>query len=110
MRVPADHLVDDGLGDVVEGEGTGFFGHPGMEDDLEEEVPQFVPQVFKVPALDGVGDLVGLFHGVGRYGLEGLLQVPGAASFPVPELRHDGEELADRGGGLWHGGRLQGAI
>ena len=110
MRVAADHLVDDRPGDVVEGEGAGLLGHPGMEDDLEEEVPEFIPQVFQASALDGVGDLIGLFHGVGRYGLEGLLQVPGAAGLPVPELRHDGEELADGGGGFGHGGQLQGSI
>ena len=60
MRVAADHLVADRLGDVVEGEGPGLLGHAGMEHDLQQQVAEFVLQFVQIAALDGVDDLVGL--------------------------------------------------
>ncbi len=100
MRVTADHLVDDGPGDVVKGEGALFLRHPGVEDHLEEEVAQLVAQVGQVAPLDGVGHFIGLFDGVGGDGGEGLLQVPGAAVLRVAEAGHDVEELL-QGQGLF---------
>jgi hypothetical protein len=52
----------------------------GIEEDLQEEVAEFVLEVGPGAALDGVEDLVGLFEGVSLDGVEGLLAVPGAAA------------------------------
>ncbi len=95
MGVAADQLVGDGAGDVVEGESVGFLGHAGMEDHLQQQIAKLVAQRGHVPPVDRVGDLVGLFDGVGRDGGEVLLQVPGAAVLRVAQAAHDRQEFAD---------------
>ena len=72
--------------------------HAGMEDDLQQEVAQFVAQVIEVAARDGVGDLVGLLDGVGRDGRKILLEIPRTAASGGAERRHDFEEPGDVAG------------
>jgi hypothetical protein len=64
--VPAHHLVADRRHHVVEAEMTGLGCHLRMEHHLEQQVAQFVAQALHVAMVDGVGDLVGFFDGVGR--------------------------------------------
>ncbi len=73
---------------------AGFLGHAGVEDHLEQQVSQFIPQILQVAALNGIGDLIGFFDRVGRYGAEVLLDIPGAAGLRVPEASHDREKAA----------------
>ena len=103
MRMPADELSRDGLDHVAEREGALLLGHAGMEDDLEQQVAELVPQIREIAALDGVGDLVGFLDGVGRDRREILLQIPGAAGPGRAQGRHDLEEPCDVCGRL-HGG------
>ncbi len=49
-----------------------------MEDDLEQEIAELVLEIVHVAARDRLGDLVGLFDGVGRDRGEVLLDIPGA--------------------------------
>ena len=112
----ADHLVVDRPGDVGEVEGGDLLGHLGVEDDLQEQIAQFVAKIAKIAALDRVGDLIGLLDGVGGDGGEGLLAVPGAAAVRGPQAGHDLDEAEDRVSGvvrrrLTHGsGRSRGDI
>ena len=54
-----------------------------MEDDLEQQVAEFLEQVFPVARADGLGDLVGLLDGVGGDGGEALFPIPRAAGLRV---------------------------
>ena len=80
MRMAADQLGGDGLDHVAEIEGALFLGHAGVEDDLEQQIAQFVLEVGEIAARDGVGHLVGFLQRIGRDGAEVLLEVPGAAA------------------------------
>ena len=49
MRMAADQLGGDGLDHVAEIEGALLLGHAGMEDDLQQQVAQFVPRSSRSP-------------------------------------------------------------
>ena len=100
MGVAAQHLVSDGGGYVVEAEQSSLLSHACVEHDLEKQIAQLILELGHVAPLDGVGDFIGLFDGVGRYGREGLLEVPGAAALGCAQPGHDGEQLFDGAGGL----------
>ncbi len=91
VGVPADHLVADGPHHVRKGEGAVLLGHAGVEDHLEQQIPQLIPQTVQVIVLDRLGDLIGLLQRVRQDGAEGLLEVPGAAALRVAQAGHDGE-------------------
>ena len=91
VRMTADHLVANGVGDVVESEGALLLRHPRVEHDLQQQVAEFVFQIVKIAALYGVGDFVGFFNGVRRYTGEGLLKIPRATVGRIAQARHDSE-------------------
>ena len=76
----AYELGRDRLDDAVEIEQARLFRHAGVKDDLQQEVAEFLAQIFGCAALNRVGDLVGLFDGERRDRGEGLLDVPRAAA------------------------------
>ena len=89
MRVPAPELVTYGFDDVIEIKGALLLRHSRVKDDLEQQVSELAPQSGHVLARYGIGDLVGLFNGVWRYGGKGLLAVPGTTVLLIPQPRHD---------------------
>jgi len=91
MRVAAQHLVGDRRGNIIEGEELGFLGHPGMKDDLEQQVAELVLQRRLVPARNRIGDLVGFFDRVGCNRREILHAIPGTAALGIAQLSHDCE-------------------
>ena len=95
VRVPSDHLAGDRLDDVAEVEDLLLLGNAGMEDDLQEEVAEFLAEVGQIATLDRVGDLVGLFQRVGLYGFEGLPDVPRTAGLRLSQRGHDLDEASD---------------
>ncbi len=96
VRMATNHLVGDRPGHIGEGEGAGLLGHAGVVDDLEQQIAQLLLQLAHLAALDGVGDLVGFFDGVGGDAGEGLLDVPGAAALRVAQPGHDLDEPEQR--------------
>ena len=73
----------------------------------EQEVAQFVLEGRHIVTLDGVGDLVGFFDGVGRDGPERLFDIPWAARFGIAQPCHDLEQARDAGADfvpVGHGG------
>ena len=97
MRVAPDHFVDDGGGDVVDIEMTGFSGHLSVEDDLQQQIAQFVLQLGHVAVGDRLGDFIGLFDGVGRNGRECLFHIPRAAAIRIPEAPHHRDQVLEGG-------------
>ena len=95
MRVPADHLARDRLDDVAEIEGALFLRHARMEDDLQEQVAEFVAEIGKIAALDRVGHLIGLFERIGLDRLECLPDVPRAAGFGLAQGGHDLDQASN---------------
>ena len=51
-----------------------------MEHNLEQYVPQLLPEVLGVLLVDGLHSLIGLLQEIAPDGLVGLLGVPGAAA------------------------------
>src|SRR3546814_10441541 len=89
VRVAALHLVADRGRDIGEVEQAGFLGHAGMEDDLEEQIAEFVLEIGHVTACDRVGDLIGFLDRVRRDRLEGLDIIPFAARLRVAQPRSE---------------------
>ncbi len=61
MGVPADNLVHDGADNIVEIEEVLLLRHLRMEDDLEQEIAEFVLQRRPVFILDRACDFVSFF-------------------------------------------------
>ena len=68
---------------------AGFLGHARVEDNLQQEVAEFVAQIVQVVAFDRVRDLVGLFDRVGFDRHEVLFHVPRTTGFRIAQRSHD---------------------
>ena len=68
----------------------------GVEEDLEQDVPEFLPQRALIAVLQRLERLVGLLQQMRRERLVGLLGVPGA--FGAQDL-HGGHEVQQPGAG-----------
>ena len=79
MRVPADELLVETVGHVLDGELAGVGGYLRVEKHLFKHVAELLAEVRDVVCLDGVNGLVGLLDHVLGDGAVGLLTVPGAA-------------------------------
>ena len=78
--MPADHFVVNAGDDVGNVERAGFARQVGVEQDLQQEIAEFLGQILGASLFDGVEDFVGFFDQVGFEGRVGLLAVPGAAA------------------------------
>jgi len=95
VRMSTYHLGGNCFDDIVEIERLDFLGQPRMVGNLKKEVAEFVAEVVEVVARNRVGDLMGFFDGVWRDRREGLLFVPRATRFLIPECRHDFNKALD---------------
>ena len=76
--MPADHLGDNAGDDITEIEGARFGGNLGVEDDLEQDVSQFLLQTDDIPGIEFLEGLVGFLEQEPPEALVGLLTVPRA--------------------------------
>jgi hypothetical protein len=93
VRVAADQLRGQLLGDLRERAGVPLLEQQREEDDLEEHVAELVAQLLVVAALGGVGELVGLLDRVRDDRALVLLAIPGALP---PQPAGDLVELVER--------------
>ena len=90
----ANQLVMDAGDDIIDVERALFPGDFGHEYDLKLEVAQLLRQCGPLPTVDGVDDLVGLFHDERFEALQSLLSVPRTA-IRTPQPGHQGNELIE---------------
>lgn len=102
VGVPVDQFVGDGTGNVVEVETVGFAGELGVEDDLQQQVAEFLAQGGMVAGLDGVQDFVGFLDQIVAQRPVGLFAVP-RATVGAAEALHDLEEPDEVGSFGGHG-------
>ena len=95
MRMAADELGGDRLDHAAEIEHARLFRHAGVKDDLQQQVAEFLAQIFGRSALNCVGHFVGLFDRERGDRGEGLLDVPGTAGDGIAQRRHDFDEAAN---------------
>jgi hypothetical protein len=79
VGVAADEFFVHFAGDVVEGEVVVFLGDLGVEEDLDEDVAEFLAHVGEVVLVDGFEEFADFVDEAAGEGLVGLLDVPGAA-------------------------------
>src|SRR5580698_762453 len=104
----ANELGGDRLDDAAKIKEASLLRHAGVKDDLQQEVAQFLAQIFGRPALDRVGDFVGFFKGERHDRGERLLDVPRAPANRITERGHDVDEATNVARGL-HGQGQQSA-
>ena len=95
MGVAADELCVEIRRDIGDVEVARLGGHLRVEEHLQQEVAEFVLQVWPCTALNGVEDLVGLLEGVAFDGVEGLFAVPGTAVWRA-KTGHNGNRFGQR--------------
>src|SRR6478735_2209284 len=79
-------LRDQLRGDVVDGEVARRLGDAGVEQDLQQQVSEFLADLGRVADCDGVEQFVGLLHEVRGQGLVRLSDLPAAVG---PQPVHD---------------------
>src|SRR5262249_42769812 len=100
VRVAPHQLGGETFDHISKVECALLLRHPGMENDLKQEIAEFITQVVEITSRDGVGDFICLLDGIGGDRLECLLQVPGAPRAGRAQRRHDLEQprnIARRG-------------
>lgn len=97
MRVPGPHLRDQSPGHICHGKGAAFFGDHGMEEDLEQDVPQLLPDERIRGQPDRFVQFRGFLDQVRSQGFVGLSRVPLAAG---AEIAHERERIFKCGLGL----------
>lgn len=93
--MPAQHFVGNSAGDIVKIKRTFFLGNARVEDDIEQQITEFLADVCTVITLDRVDQLVGFIEGVGGDGLAGLAYIPGTATLRVAQVYHDLQQIFD---------------
>ena len=91
VRVPAYHLLGDGLYHVIQSEPSLALRDLAVHDDLQEHVAQLFAQILPVLAVDGLQDLVRLIDQAVLQGSVRLRAVPGTALVRIAE---DVDDLA----------------
>ena len=94
VRVTAHEFVGDSACDIVERVASGFLGEFAVKDHLQEQVAEFLHEVFVVLALDGVDRFVGLFDQIRNDRLVSLFRIPRAATGRAQAV-HDGTEAVN---------------
>jgi len=89
VGMATNHFVVDFADDVGDGEAAGFGGDLGVEENLEEEVAEFLGEFGVVARVEGVENFVGFLDEVGAEGGVGLFAIPGAAAGGA-KAGHDG--------------------
>ena len=79
MGMAADQFAGDGFDHAAEVEQPDLLRDPRVEDDLQQQVAQLVPQLLSISALNGVGDFVGLLDRERGDCRERLFEIPGTA-------------------------------
>ena len=79
MRVTPDKFLAGVAGGIFKGEGTTFGGQIGVENDLKQNVAEFLAQIGIIGFGNGVDGFAGFLEESGAEGFVGLLAVPWAA-------------------------------
>ena len=88
MGMAVDELPADPVCHAVQVEAPLLLLHTGVEDDLEQNVPQLFPQMLGAALIDGLHRLIGFLQKIAADRLVGLLRIPGASP-GRPENAHD---------------------
>jgi len=88
MRVPADKLLIDSPGDVLQIKTSDFLGQARVHDHLQKEIAQFFFHQFGIIAINGLKHFRSLFHQAARKGTVSLLTVPWA-TVRRPQFQND---------------------
>ena len=96
MGMAANQFVADGAGDGVHIEAALFAADLGMENYLQQQIPQFLLEVAVVAMANGIGHFMGLLEHVGHQRGVGLLQIPGTALIRIPQTGHHLDQLLQR--------------
>jgi hypothetical protein len=89
MRMATNHLIHDTGSDIFKIKLSGFAGHLCVENDLKQQVAEFVTQRGHVFACDRISHFVGLLHGIRRDRGEVLAHIPGATRVRVAQAFHN---------------------
>ena len=80
MRVALDHLLGDPRRYLINIKVAFFLGKPGMEEDLEEQIPKLLFGGHRILPIDRFQSFKELFHQVGSHGEGILLPIPGTVA------------------------------
>ena len=80
MRMAINELVGDPRCDITQGEVAAFFFDNGMENDLQQQVAEFLFKRSHIVAVERIKHLVCFFQQRGAQAFVGLLRIPRAAA------------------------------
>ena len=92
VGMAANHFRVDFADDVGDGEAFFFVSDLSVEEDLKEEIAEFLGELGVVSRVESVKDFVGFFDEIGAKSGVGLLAIPGATAGRA-QASHDGDKL-----------------
>jgi hypothetical protein len=92
MRMAPNHLICNRFNHAAEIKKTEFLGDASLKHNLEQQIAQFILEIWHIVSRDGVGDLVGFLDREGNDGFEGLFQIPVATASWRAQSGHDFKE------------------
>ena len=101
MRMAVDQFLALPVNDRGDIEGAQLLPDLGIEDDVQEDIAQLLPDLRKVPVDDRVRQFIGLFNGQVAQRFQRLFLVPGTLS---AKLVHDGGQSFEGLGACGHSG------
>jgi hypothetical protein len=87
----ANHFLVDFADNIGDGEAFFFVGDLSVEEDLKEEVAEFLSELGVVGGVECVEYFIGLFDEIGAKSGMGLFAIPGTTAGSA-ETSHDGDE------------------
>ena len=95
MRMTADQFFRDVPRHLVKVEGAAFLGQLAVEDNLQEQIAEFVEHLVVVARFDGIHQFIDFLDGVESQRFMVLFAVP-RTTRGRPQPRHEFEQILDR--------------
>ena len=78
MGMAVDELITERVGDIGDIIESLLLTDPAIEDDMQEDIPEFLLDLLGPSPEEGIGELIDLLYGICTKALVGLLPIPRA--------------------------------
>jgi hypothetical protein len=89
----AHQLGADGFYHLLKIKSIAFFSDLGMEHHLQKQIPEFFRKVLIGAVSNCIYQLMGFFQHIRNKGAVGLLEIPGATTFWIPQLGYYSDQF-----------------
>jgi hypothetical protein len=78
MGMTVDEFITERMGDIGDIVESLLLTYTAVEDDMQEDIPEFLLDLLRLSPEEGIGELIDLLDGIRTKALVGLLPIPRA--------------------------------